>query len=53
MTVILISQSMCLMQFIIIYKKKYKNSVFFDIFTSFHLKSPQSLHSQNLSRVRN
>ena len=52
MTVILIPQYMCLMQFIIIYKKKYKTAIFV-IFTGFHLKSPQSLHSQNLSRVRN
>ena len=26
---------------------------FFDMFTSFHFSSPQSLHSQNLSRVSN
>ena len=34
-------------------KENTKIAFFFDIFTSFRLKNPQSLHSQTLSRVSN
>ena len=36
-----------------VFKRENTKIAFFDIFTSFHLKNPQNLHSQNLSKVSN